>query len=127
MSETVQEPAKPTPELLLKAVTETLEDRLAEDIVVINLSGKSTIADYMVIASGRSTRQSQSTAERITRALTEAGLKILGVEGERDGNWILIDAGSVVVHLFHQPVREFYEIEKLYGDAPCIEINVTPE
>lgn len=98
-------------------------DMKAAGVVIIEVSGLIDYADYFVIASGRSTRQSKSIAENVLRVVGAAGKKILGLEGERDGNWILIDWGDVVVHVFHQPVREFYELEHLWGDAPRISLS----
>lgn len=95
-------------------------DMKAIDIIVLKVAGVSDYADYLVIASGRSTRQAQSIAKNAQKALAKAKLKLLGVEGEREGNWILIDGGPVVVHVFYHPVREFYELERLWSDAEQI-------
>jgi len=95
-------------------------DMKAEDIVVLQVSELTAYTDFLVIASGRSTRQTQSIAENVQRAIAKAGSRPLGREGEREGNWILIDWGSVIIHVFSSPVREFYELEKLWGDAPRV-------
>ena len=91
-----------------------LEDHKAEDIAVVDLRGKSTIGDYMVIASGASSRQVITMADRIVRALKEHGIKGLTPEGGRRGDWVLIDAGDVIVHLFRPEVRSFYNLERMW-------------
>jgi ribosome-associated protein len=95
-------------------------DLKAEDIVILKVAPLTAYADFLVIASGRSTRQAQSIADKVQRAIYASGSRPVGVEGERDGNWILIDWGAVIVHVFYAPVREFYELEKLWGDAEII-------
>ena len=106
-----------TPDDILKVVNTTLEDRKAEDIVVIGLSGKSSIADYMVIASGRSNRQVSALAETLVQALKELGITGIRPEGMGQADWVLIDAKDVVVHLFRPEVREFYNLEKMWDVA----------
>jgi ribosome-associated protein len=91
-----------------------LEEHLAEDIVVIGLEGKSTIGDHMVIATGRSKRQVIALAEHLTRALKSHGIGGTRPEGIPQGDWVLIDAGDVIVHLFRPEVREFYGLEKMW-------------
>ena len=93
------------------------QDLKAQEIVILEVGELLNYSDYFVIASARSTRQAQSIADNVQRTITASGERILGVEGQRDGNWILIDAGEVIVHVFYHPVREFYELEKLWGDA----------
>ena len=100
---------------LLALVEKVLEDGKAEDVAVIDLEGKSSIADYMVIATGRSQRQVVALAERITAAVKDAGFGRVSVEGLRFGDWVLIDAGDVVVHLFRPEVRDYYNLEKMWG------------
>ena len=91
-----------------------MDDHLAENIVVINLDGKSTIGDYMVIATGHSSRQVITLAEHLTKALKEKGLIGIRPEGIQQGDWVLIDAGDVIIHLFRPEVREFYGLEKMW-------------
>lgn len=100
---------------LLATVIASLEDDKAEDEVVIDLSGKSTLADYIVIASGRSQRQVGAMADNLIEKLKKAGAKAVAVEGQPQCDWVLVDAGDVVVHLFRPEVREFYKLEKLWG------------
>lgn len=94
-----------------------LNDDKAEDIVVIHLSGRSSFADYMVIASGRSTRQVASIAEHLRERLKAAGVQDIAVEGLTQGDWVLLDAGDAVVHVFRPELREFYNLEKMWGTA----------
>ena len=87
----------------------------AEDIVTINLAGKSSIADFMVVASGRSNRHVASIAEQVTKDLGQAHVARVRVEGLRQGDWVLIDAGGVVAHIFRPEVRDFYTLEKMWS------------
>jgi len=104
----------PTPSAdLLSAVLSSLEDGKAEDVVTIDLAGKTTIADYMVIASGRSTRQVGALTEHLIEAL--AGRTRIAVEGKAQGDWVLIDAGDVIVHVFRPEIRAYYNLEKMWG------------
>ena len=97
----------------------SLEDHKAEDPVVIDLDGKSALADFMVIASGQSARQVSAMADKLIEALHAAGIRPVFAEGRAAADWILIDAGDVVVHLFRPEVRAFYNLEKMWGyDAP---------
>lgn len=93
----------------------SLEDNKAEDESIIDLSGKSTLADYMVIATGRSQRQVGAMADRLLEKLRAAGVKSVAVEGQPQCDWVLVDAGDIVVHLFRPEVREFYKLDKLWG------------
>lgn len=106
--------ADKTPDLL-KIVEKSLDDDKAEDIVAIDLRGKSTIADYMVIATGRNSRQLAAMASHLDEKLTKAGVKRVAVEGQAQGDWVLLDGGDVVVHLFRPEVRTFYALEKMWG------------
>ncbi len=87
----------------------------AEDSVAIDLSGKSSIADYMVVTSGRSQRHVSAVAEHIVKDLKAAGAERIRVEGMRQGDWVLIDAGDVIVHVFKPEVRTFYNLEKMWS------------
>src|SRR4051794_39701812 len=87
----------------------------AEDTVTIDLAGKSSIADAMVVTSGRSNRHVTSIADNAIEALQKAGLKGIRVEGKRNGDWVLIDANDVIVHVFRPEVRAFYDIEKMWA------------
>ncbi len=100
---------------LLELIQQTLEDGKAEDIVTIELAGKTTIADQMVIASGRSARQVLALAEHLEDALSRR--MQISVEGKMQGDWVLIDASDVIVHLFRPEIRAYYNLEKLWGEA----------
>ncbi len=100
---------------LLAEVRQSLDDSKAEDIVVIDLKGKSAFADYMVIASGRSTRQVVAIAENLADKLKQAGRGYIPVEGKQTGDWVLVDAGDVVVHVFRPEPRTFYALEKMWA------------
>ncbi len=93
----------------------SLDDDKAEDVVVIDLAGKTEIADYMVVASGQSSRQVGAMAMHLTQKIKELGIKELGIEGQSQGDWVLIDAGDVIIHLFRPEVRDFYGLEKMWS------------
>jgi ribosome-associated protein len=99
----------------LRLVLACLDDMKAEDSTTIDLSGKSSIADFMVVASGRSQRHVASIADRVVRDIEKAGAARVRVEGLRQGDWVLIDAGDVIVHVFRPEVREFYNLEKMWS------------
>ena len=97
------------------AVIETLEDDKAEDLLVIELEGKSSVADKMIIASGRSARHVSALADHVTRRLKADGMKTVRVEGLPNADWVLIDTGDIIVHLFRPEVRSFYNLERIWG------------
>lgn len=104
-------------EALLARILAALDDDKAEDVVAIDLRGRSSVADHIVIASGRSSRQVGAIAEKlIDRLKTESGRRCK-VEGKDQGDWVLIDAGDVVVHVFRPEVRDFYQLEKMWMPA----------
>jgi ribosome-associated protein len=103
------------PSALLATIAAALDDGKAEDVTRIDLRGKSSIADDMVIASGRSSRQVAALADRVTAALAERGQKRVPVEGLATGDWVLIDAGDVIVHIFRPEIRARYNLEKMWG------------
>jgi ribosome-associated protein len=100
---------------LHQLVLTSLDDDLAQDIISINLDGKSALADFMVVATGRSQRHVSALADHLLRKLKEAGRKDLRTEGQSTGDWVLVDAGDVVVHIFRAEVREFYGLEKMWA------------
>lgn len=110
---TLQDQAEPGS--LHALVLEQLEDDQAQDVVSIALEGKSSIADHMVIASGRSTRQVAAMAQKLAEKIKQSGGPIPRVEGLPAADWVLIDAGDVVVHLFRPEVRSFYNLERMWG------------
>ncbi|MDG5748129.1 ribosome silencing factor [Qipengyuania sp. XHP0207] len=107
---------------LLDLVLQQLDDDQAQDIVAIPLEGKSSIADHMIIASGRSTRQVASIAQKLAEKIKQAGFGPVKLEGLPAADWVLLDAGDVVVHLFRPEVRSFYNLERMwaFGDAPPV-------
>ena len=99
---------------LLSAILTSLEDDKAEDVVSIDLAGKSEISDHMVIASGRSTRQVAAIAEKLMDRLKQEFGISARVEGKEAADWVLIDAGDAIVHVFRPEVREFYQLERMW-------------
>ena len=112
-------PPPPT-ETLLKTVRDATEELKAKDVVEIDVRGKSSVTDYMVIASGTSTRHVKSIADEVMKFAKRLDVHPLGVEGEREAEWVLVDLGDVVVHVMLPRVREFYALERLWtvGDQP---------
>jgi ribosome-associated protein len=99
----------------MQIVLSRLEDMKAEDIVTIDLNGKSSIADLMVVASGRSNRHVGAVADNVVQELKKSGLKDIRVEGQPHCDWVLIDTGDVIVHVFRPEVRDFYSLEKMWA------------
>ncbi len=111
----------PEPGSLHALVLQSLEDDQAQEVISIPLQGKSSIADFMVIASGRSTRQVATMAQKLAERIKHAGFGHSRIEGLPAADWVLIDAGDVIVHLFRPEVRSFYNLERMwaFGDAPA--------
>ena len=107
-------PSQASADKTLAAVLASLTDDKAEDIVQIDLRGKSEMGDYMVIASGRSSRQVSAISEKLTDRLKQEFGILCKVEGKETGDWVLIDTGDVIVHVFRPEVREFYQLEKMW-------------
>jgi len=127
ISKSVQTP--PEGKKLLKIVEKSLDDNKAQDVAVINLTGKSDITDYLIVASGTSGRQVGAIAEHLRTTLKSLGLKNVQVEGVPQCDWVLVDGGDVIVHLFRPEVREFYNIEKMWdalGSPDTASGEVTP-
>jgi ribosome-associated protein len=104
---------------LLDRIRASLDDDKAEDIVVIDMSGRSALADAIVVASGRSSRHVASIAEHLARRLKEAGYGTRPITGAQQGDWVLVDAGDVIVHVFRPEVREYYQLERMWSvDEP---------
>ncbi|GAA4806776.1 ribosome silencing factor [Lysobacter hankyongensis] len=110
----------PSAQALLKQVHAAVENLKAKDVVEIDVRGKTSVCDYLVIASGTSTRHVKSIADEVVRMVKELDVMPLGVEGEREAEWVLADLGDVVVHVMLPRVREFYALERLWtvGDQP---------
>ena len=103
-----------TAEMVLATVLASLDDDKAEEVVQIDLRGRSDMADYMVICSGRSSRQVAAIAEKLTDRLKQEYRMLARMEGKDTGDWVLIDAGDVIVHVFRPEVRDFYQLEKMW-------------
>lgn len=103
-------------EQILDIITGVLDDGKAQDVIVMDLQGKTSIANYMVVASGTSNRQVAALADNIQLKLKEAGFKSVS-EGKEKADWVLIDAFDVIVHIFRPEVREFYSIEKMWSSV----------
>ncbi len=111
------QPGQIDSDTLLSAILASLEDDKAEDILSIPLAGKSEMADHMVIASGRSSRQVASIADHLAERLKHDHGLIVRMEGKETGDWVLIDAGDIVAHVFRPEVRDFYQLEKMWMPA----------
>tara|TARA_B100001029_G_C14948899_1_gene387600 strand:- start:492 stop:842 length:351 start_codon:yes stop_codon:yes gene_type:complete len=103
-----------------KKIYKVLSDNKARDIIKINLENKSSIADFMIICSGTSNRHVISLSNYLMEALKKEKLNTLNVEGKRNGDWILVDTGDIIIHLFRNEVREYYRLEKMWAEE---EIN----
>ncbi len=111
---------------MLPLLLTALEDAKAEDILSLDLVGKTALADAMVIASGRSDRHVGAIADRVATALKDAGYGNPRIEGMQNCDWVLVDTGDVIVHLFRPEVRGFYNLEKLWGASRPSEGDETP-
>jgi ribosome-associated protein len=100
-----------------KIAAEAAADKKARDIVILDIRGLSIIADYFVLCSGNSTTQVQAIAKAVKEKMDKRGLRIRGMEGYDDAKWVLIDGGDVVIHVFRQEEREFYNLERVWNDA----------
>ncbi|MEZ5734531.1 MAG: ribosome silencing factor [Novosphingobium sp.] len=114
-------PIADDPDSLHALVLQSLDDDQAQDVVSVPLEGKTAIADYMVVASGRSTRQVTAMAQKLAERIKHAGLGTPRIEGLPAADWVLVDAGDVIVHLFRPEVRSFYNLERMwaFGDTPA--------
>ena len=101
-----------------RVVVEALEDIKGRDIVVYNTARMPSMFERVVIASGDSTRQVKALADNVQDKIRENGARVYGVEGEANGEWVLVDLGDVVVHIMHPTVREFYNLEEVWGGKP---------
>jgi ribosome-associated protein len=114
---------RPDAKETLRHVLASLDDMKAEDTVTIDLAGKTSIADTMVVTCGRSNRHVTSIADSAIESLEKAGVKGIRVEGKRNGDWVLIDAGDVIVHVFRPEVRAFYDLEKMWAGTRSRKAN----
>ena len=104
-------------------ISQIAADKKAMDVVVLDMGDASSITDYFLICSGGSERQVQAIADAIDEQLKQSGLASLGVEGYREGRWILMDYGDVIVHVFSQETRDFYDLERLWANAPKVDLS----
>ena len=111
---------------LLERILTSLDDSKAEDVIAISLKGKSEIADHMVICTGRSSRQVSAMAEKLSDQLKHEFEIFPKIEGKDQGDWVLIDAGDVIVHVFRPEVREFYQLEKLWQGIRPTDVDGRP-
>jgi len=109
---------RPDAKETLRLVLARIDDMKAEDTVTIDLTGRSSLADFMVVTSGRSNRQVGAIADRMVEDLHKAGVRDVRVEGMPHCDWVLIDAGDVIVHVFRPEVRAFYQLEKMWAARP---------
>ena len=105
-------------EELLNIAVEATENKKAEDVISLNMQGISDMTDYFVVCHGNNERQVQSIARAVKEAVQEQNIDVKRMEGYNDARWVLIDLANVVVHIFHKDERNYYNIEKLYQDAP---------
>jgi len=102
---------------------EIIRERKATNPVLFEVGKMTSISDYFLIASGSSSRQVQAISRHLGRKLRDRGLRAYGIEGEKEGHWILMDYGDLVIHLFYEPIREFYNLEGLWIEAPRIDLD----
>lgn len=107
----------------LKLIIKTLDAKKAEDIQAIKISDLTIIADYFVIANGMSSTQTRALADEVEFKMKKQGVEPLRIEGERGANWIIIDYGDVVVHVFYKETREHYNLERLWADGEHIDVS----
>jgi len=110
--------SKPDADKTLSLILSRLDDMKAEETVTIDLRGKSAFSDYMIVTSGRANRHVGAIAENVAKGLKETGIKSIHIEGLPNCDWVLIDSGDVIVHVFRPEVREFYNLERLWTQGP---------
>ncbi len=97
-------------------ICQAIDDAKGFDIKIMDVRGQSDVTDFMIVASGTSSKHVASVADRVAEAMREQGEKVFGVEGKGGGDWVLLDFGDVVVHIMHPETRDFYNLEKLWGE-----------
>ena len=104
--------------VLIKRILELLSDEKAEEIALIDAKKRSSLADYLLVCQGRSQLHCRSIAQNVEYNLKQEGEISLGLEGEREGNWVLLDYGNIILHVFHPEIRKYYNLEELYSKRP---------
>ena len=112
-----------SPEVLVQEIASEVSENKGEQVIVLDMRGRSPLADFFIIAHGRSTRHVQGTADKTRKNLRKRGIRCSGIEGEHEGKWILMDYGDVVVHLFYEPIRGLYDLEGLWSDVPRLTLK----
>jgi ribosome-associated protein len=120
VDESKKEAAEEQAEALARRIVDLASDKKASDIVLLEIRELTTLADYFVIASGASERQLGAIADGIVEGLREEGMRPIGREGGSNAHWLLLDFGSVIVHIMAPPERDFYQLERLWADAPLL-------
>lgn len=110
-------------ETLLETVLKAADEKRAEDLMALNMQGISLIADYFVICHGNSDKQVQAIARELKSEAELAGYEVKRLEGYDEAKWVLVDMGDVVAHVFHRDERSYYNLERLWGDAPLVDIE----
>ncbi|WKB36886.1 ribosome silencing factor [Terrilactibacillus sp. S3-3] len=113
-------------EELVKYFAEIADDKKAQDIVILKMKGISIIADYFIICHGNSEKQVQAIADALKEAAEKKELEIKRMEGYDQARWVLVDLGDVIAHVFHKDERDYYQLEKLWGDAPLYTLEKRP-
>jgi len=124
-----QQPETPSPgggQPLARHLAEACLERKADDVIAFDARGLSSFADFFVIASGGSDRQVRAITDSVVEAARKAGERVLGKEGYEEGRWVLIDLAEVIVHVFQADVREHYDLERLWADAPRMSLDGQP-
>lgn len=116
-------PRIPTARVRAKTIAQAAHALQAEAIAILDLRKLASFTDFFVICSGQSDRQVQAIADAVRKRMETNGTRLLHIEGYREAQWILLDYGDVVAHVFYQAAREFYQVEKLWADAPKLAIN----
>jgi ribosome-associated protein len=114
--------AQPDADKTLNMILSRLDDMKAEETVTIDLRGKSAFSDYMIVTTGRANRHVGAIAENVAKGLKETGIKTIHIEGLPNCDWVLIDSGDVIVHVFRPEVREFYNLERLWTQSPAAKV-----
>ncbi|WP_373598781.1 ribosome silencing factor [Paraclostridium bifermentans] len=112
-----------TVEQMVKVIYDAMDDKLGKDISIINVGAVSSLCDYFVIATAGSTRQVKAIADNIEDELTKLGIESRGKEGYETQEWILLDFGDIMVHVFNEENRAYYNLEKMWKDAPYVDVD----